>query len=186
MRRWTRPSRPRRAAGKERVARPNVGNQHATELALWPGAVRKPGPRGQDRAPVPGSWSGGGNGAFDWRYRPCANVNIHTASDRDTPAASARPSAGASTTSGRGRRRDRGCRITPGGPGEHMHAARSAGNNGTLIGGSGLGVGHPPHRQSEPAPIRTASGMEGRSPDELAMPSRVAVSGSGAAGLRAR
>jgi hypothetical protein len=57
---------------------------------------------------------------------------------------------------------------------------------GTLIGGSGLGVGHPPYRRSESAPIRTASGMEGRPPDELAMPSRLAVSsaGSGAAGLR--
>ncbi len=43
----------------------------------------------------------------------------------------------------------------------------------------------PPDRQSEPAPIRTASGMEGRSPDELAMPSRVASLGSGAAGLGA-
>jgi hypothetical protein len=52
--------------------------------------------------------------------------------------------------------------------------SRPAENNGTLIGGSGLGVGHPPYWQSEPAPIRTASGMEGRSPDELAMPSRVA------------
>lgn len=88
-------------------------------------AIRKPGPRGQDRAPVPGSWSGGGNRAFDWRYRPCANVNIHTAGDRNTPAASACPPAGASTTpptpcprcspacwpcspsSGCGRRRDR-------------------------------------------------------------------------------
>jgi hypothetical protein len=28
---------------------------HTPELALWPGATRKPGPRGQDRAPVPGS-----------------------------------------------------------------------------------------------------------------------------------
>ena len=51
------------------VARPNVGDQHASELALRPGAIRKPGPRGQGRAPVPGSWSGGGNRAFDWRYR---------------------------------------------------------------------------------------------------------------------
>jgi Pterin binding enzyme len=37
--------------------------------------------------------------------------------------------------------------------------------NGTLVGGSGLGVGHPPHGQSEPAPVRTAYSMQGRSPD---------------------
>ncbi len=55
-----------------------------------------------------------------------------------------------------------------------LSRVRPAGNNGTLIGGSGLGVDRPPHRQNEPAPIRTASGVEGRSPDELAMPSRVA------------
>ena len=57
---------------------------------------------------------------------------------------------------------------------EFQQVTRPARNNGTLIGGSRLGVGHPPYRLSEPAPIRTASGMEGRSPDELAMPSRLA------------
>ena len=42
-----------------------------------------------------------------------------------------------------------------------FHRVTARRDNGTLIGGSGLGVGHPPYWQSEPAPIRTASGMEG-------------------------
>jgi hypothetical protein len=115
------------AGGAGRVAWATLGDQHATELARWPGAIGKPGPRGQDRAPMPAPGAGEGTGlligvtALRERKHPYLRATGIRPQRPPVPWREPR------RRSGCGRRRDRGCRITPGGPGSSTCMPHRAG-----------------------------------------------------------